>query len=264
MSIKAIIGQQWQLWLIALSFLTRIPVAPMANFEPQWLNQAGRYYGLVGLLVGFISAIVLLITGQILPASIAIILSMITSVLLTGGFHEDGLADTFDGFGGGWTVAQKLTIMKDSRLGTYGALALALALLLKFGLLLELSQLNADFSLSNVALALLIGHCLSRVMAVSFIFDQPYVRDIDSSKIKPMTEQQSPLELMILLLTALLPLLLLPLSLALSLIVGVCLLRWLLVRWYRLQLGGYTGDLLGCAQQICELLCYLILLAYWR
>jgi adenosylcobinamide-GDP ribazoletransferase len=237
-------------------------VPPLENFQPQWLNQAGRYYGLVGLLVGAISASVLLASGLLFPAGIAIILAMISSVLLTGGFHEDGLADTFDGFGGGWSIEQKLTIMKDSRLGTYGALALVLGLGFKFVLLIEISRLAP--SLAPVAMALVIGHCVSRVMAVSFIFDQPYVRDIDSSKIKPMTEQQSPFELMILLLSAMLPLLFVPFTLAIALIAGLWLLRYLLIRWYHQQIGGYTGDLLGAAQQMAELSCYLILLAYWR
>jgi len=262
MKIKALLCQQWTLWLVALSFMTRIPVPAFKNFDARWLNQANSYYGVVGLLVGSISGLVLLTAGLILPASIAIILAMIASVMLTGGFHEDGLADTLDGFGGGWTVAKKLAIMKDSRLGTYGALVLALALLLKFFLLLELSHLS--LALTGVAQALIIGHCLSRVMAVSLMYDQPYVRDDDSSKIKSLTKQLTPLQLAVLLLTAALPLLFVSLNLALLMIVSVWLLRLLLIRWYRQQIGGYTGDLLGCAQQICELLCYLILLVAWR
>lgn len=254
---------QWILWRVALGFFTRIKLKPIDNFEPQWLNQASRYYGLVGLLIGVVAALVYALSVTIVPASIAIILAMIATVLLTGGFHEDGLADTWDGFGGGWTVEQKLTIMKDSRLGTYGALALFLTLLLKFQLLIELTHTTSlTTPLNNVMLALIVAHCISRVIAVSLIYDQPYVRDIDSSKIKPMTEQQNTVELVILILSGLAVLSFLPLTLAV-LIVGLqLLLRFGIVNWYRAQLGGYTGDLLGQAQQLSELLIYVILLVY--
>ncbi|MDP2559710.1 adenosylcobinamide-GDP ribazoletransferase [Psychrobium sp. 1_MG-2023] len=263
MTLTASIKQQWRLWLVALSFFTRIKVKPIDEFKPEYLNQANRYYGLVGLYIGTFSVLIFWLSSLFFPPSIAIILSMITSVLLTGGFHEDGLADTWDGFGGGWTVEQKLTIMKDSRLGTYGALALFLTLLLKFQLLLELATQSEQLSLfGNVIGALLVGHCLSRVLAVSLIFDQTYVRDIDSSKVKPMTKQQTPLELIILLTSALIPLYWLPLELSALLITGLICLRFIVITWYQRQLGGYTGDLLGQAQQLAEIVIYLILLAY--
>ncbi len=263
MSIVESSMHQWRLWLIALGFFTRIKIKPIENFQPQWLNQASRYYGLVGLLVGGLSATAFWLASLILPLSIAVILAMIASVLITGAFHEDGLADTWDGFGGGWSTEQKLTIMKDSRLGTYGALALMLALLLKFQLLVELASTAALFHpLPNIVTALLVAHCLSRVLAVSLIFDQRYVRDIDSSKVKPMTEQQSPTELIILLVSALLPLFLLPIILSTTLIITLCFLRLGIVKWYQAQLGGYTGDLLGQAQQLAELVIYLTILIF--
>ena len=260
MAFKSQMKYQWTLWLVALSFFTRIKVASFENFEQRWLNQASRYYGLVGLLIGVLSAIVFVTIAQILPLSVAIILAMITSIIITGGFHEDGLADTWDGFGGGWSIENKLAIMKDSRLGTYGSLALIVTLLLKFQLLVEIANID---SLSLV-IALLVAHCLSRVIAVSIIFDQPYVRDTDSSKIKPMTEQQSSTELVILLLSGVIPLLLLPWALASMIVLGLVIIRFGLNTWYRRQIGGYTGDLLGGAQQMAELGCYIILLAYWR
>jgi len=254
---------QWRLWLIALSFFTRIKVKPIAHFQPHWLNQASRFYGLVGLLIGALSGLTYWLSALVLPQTIAIIFAMIASVIITGAFHEDGLADTWDGLGGGWSVEQKLTIMKDSRLGTYGALALVLALLLKFQLLVELSSASPlTQALPNVLVALVVAHCLSRIVAVSLIFDQVYVRDIDSSKIKPMTEQQSIGELITLLLSGLIPLFLLPLTLSLPLILGLVIVRFGIIRWYKAQLGGYTGDLLGQAQQLCELFIYLSLLGY--
>lgn len=265
MKLTQVIAHQWRLWLIALGFFTRVPVKDIPNFQSQWLNQASRYYGIVGIFVGCIAALVWHVSDLLWPVSIAIVLSMIATVLLTGGFHEDGLADTWDGFGGGWTVEQKLTIMKDSRLGTYGALALMLTLFLKYQLLLAISDLNISLwlDINLMIMALISSHCLSRIVAVSLIFNQHYVRDIDSSKVKPMTEQQSPTEIIILLLTGLIPLALLPPALALIIIVILIITRKAIVIWYNKQLGGYTGDLLGQAQQISELVIYLTLLTYF-
>jgi len=269
MNLRENIQHQWRLWLIAVGFFTRISIKTIPNFQQHWLNQASRYYGLVGLMIGLVAAVTWFTSHLLWSNEIAITLSIIATVILTGAFHEDGLADTWDGFGGGWTLEQKLTIMKDSRVGTYGSLALILSLFLKFQLLLALAEIgNVTLSIYNVELnaiiiALLVGHCVSRITAVSLIFDQRYVRDIDSSKVKPMTEQQSPTEIIILLLSGLIPLVLLPLTLA-AIIIGVLLItRKLLVMWYNKQLGGYTGDLLGQAQQLSELVIYLTLLTYY-
>ncbi len=260
--LKEQLAHQWCLLLIAISFFTRLKIPPIKDFQQSWLNQANRYYGLVGILIGSISALVLLLASQFLPLSISIILSMICSVLVTGAFHEDGFADTWDGFGGGWTIDNKLSIMKDSRLGTYGALALVFAILIKYQLLIEISNIDSATTY-QIIIAIIIAHTASRAMAVSIIFDQPYVRDNESSKIKPMTEQQSIVELIILLATSALPLLLIEFKLACLLIGLLLLLRYFLIRWYHQQIGGYTGDLLGAAQQIAEICCYTVLLAYW-
>jgi len=267
MRLKESIIHQWRLWRIALGFFTRVPIKDIPDFQSTWLNQASRYYGLVGLFVGGIAALTFQLSDSLWPPAIAVVLSMIATVLLTGGFHEDGLADTWDGLGGGWTLEQKLTIMKDSRLGTYGALALFLSLFLKFQLLIALAQLEHmtlfNLDINVVVISLLCGHCLSRVLAVSLIYNQRYVRDIDSSKVKPMTEQQGPTEIIILLLSGFIPLMVLPLILAIILIGVLLLTRKLIVVWYNKQLGGYTGDLLGQAQQISELVIYLTLLTYF-
>ncbi|GIU05550.1 MULTISPECIES: adenosylcobinamide-GDP ribazoletransferase [unclassified Shewanella] len=248
--------QQLNLFFIAMGFFTRIPMPKWIEVDADKLNKASRYFGLVGLLVGAISALVYSLMLYWVSPSIAIVVAMITSVLVTGGFHEDGLADTADGLGGGWTVEAKLNIMKDSRLGSYGALALVLALLLKWQLLTEL----ALFDPSSVSLALIVGHCLSRVVAASFIFSEPYVSDSDTSKSKPLAQEQSINELSILLATGVLALLLVGVMQALILTLGLIIVRYGFVRLFRKQIGGYTGDTLGAAQQGSELTCYLLLL----
>ncbi|ABV88693.1 adenosylcobinamide-GDP ribazoletransferase [Shewanella pealeana] len=248
--------QQLNLFFIAMGFFTRIPMPKWIEVDADKLNKASRYFGLVGLLVGAISALVYTLMLYWVSPSIAIVLAMITSVLVTGGFHEDGLADTADGLGGGWTVEAKLNIMKDSRLGSYGALALVLALLLKWQLLTEL----ALFDPSSVSLALIVGHCLSRVVAASFIFSEPYVSDSDTSKSKPLAQEQGINELSILLATGILALLLVGVMQALVLTLALTIVRYGFVRLFTKQIGGYTGDTLGAAQQGSELTCYLLLL----
>ncbi|MEC4724948.1 adenosylcobinamide-GDP ribazoletransferase [Shewanella sp. D64] len=252
--------QLWQkqlnLFLIAMGFFTRIPMPTWVKVDADNLNQANRYFGLIGLLVGGISALVFWTCHQFLPASVSIIFAMITSILVTGGFHEDGLADTADGLGGGWSVADKLKIMKDSTIGTYGALALVTSLLLKFVLLSELALYNPDM----VVIALIVGHCLSRVLAASIIFSQTYVRDDDTSKSKPLAQNQTLNELLISLVTGVAVLWFSGLSTALPIAVGLVLLRWLIIHFFHRQIGGYTGDTLGASQQVSELSCYLILL----
>ncbi|WP_036825071.1 adenosylcobinamide-GDP ribazoletransferase, partial [Photobacterium sanctipauli] len=182
---------------------------------------------------------------------------MAFSLLLTGAFHEDGLADVFDGFGGGWKPEQKLDIMKDSRLGTYGASALFIALGLKWATLASI----ANVSISFAALSLVIMHTLSRAIAASLIFSYPYVRLDEQSKVKPLANQQSQHDLWVLIATSLMVLLLLPLTTAFVLTVILIIARFCCGRWFNRQLGGYTGDCLGAAQQISEIAGYLVLLA---
>ena len=254
--------RQGQLLIIAIGFFTRLPMPASPLVAAGGLQQASRYYGVVGWLVGALVAVVYWLAGLIWPVEVAVLLSMAAGLLLTGGFHEDGLADTWDGFGGGWTPAKKLEIMKDSRLGTYGALSLVVALLLKYQLLVALAATPQSPAGGWVVVALLLGHSLSRATAVSLIFDQPYVRDTDSSKVKPMTQEQTAGELAVLLVSAALPLWLVPGALAGWLAAVLVLLRGVLVRWYRRQLGGYTGDTLGAAQQLLEIACYLVILGW--
>jgi adenosylcobinamide-GDP ribazoletransferase len=248
--------QQLNLFFIAMGFFTRIPMPKWIEVDADKLNQASRYFGLVGTLIGALSALVYSVMLYWVSPAIAIVFAMIASVLLTGGFHEDGLADSADGLGGGWTVEAKLNIMKDSRLGSYGALALVLALLLKWQLLSEL----ALFDPSSVSLALILGHSLSRVTAASLIFSEQYVSDDASSKSKPLAMHQSVNELSILLASGAVLLLLVTLMQAIVIISSLFIVRFTLARLFRKQIGGYTGDTLGATQQVAELICYLLLL----
>jgi adenosylcobinamide-GDP ribazoletransferase len=149
--------------------------------------------------------------------------------------------------------------MKDSRLGTYGAVALWGALLLKFVTLQELALLSPY----QIILALVVLHPLSRAVAGSLIYDMNYVRD-DDAKAKPVAEQQRSSDLVILVLLGCLPLLLLPITLALPLFIAQFLLRFAAKNYLNSRLGGCTGDCLGAVQQVSEVVGYLILLAFMR
>ncbi|WP_144210648.1 adenosylcobinamide-GDP ribazoletransferase [Shewanella donghaensis] len=249
--------KQLNLFLIALSFFTRIPVPAWVDFDSEKLNQASRYFGVVGLLVGGLSAAVFWASQFVLPNNVAVILAIIMGVLVTGGFHEDGLADTADGFGGGWKVADKLRIMKDSRIGTYGSLALVLCLLLKWQLLVEI----ALYSPIKAVVAIIVAHSLSRVVAASIIYSEQYVTEDDGSKSKPLAQHQQMNDLLILCLSGFVVLACLNGMVAFVLLLILATLRQALIWGFKRQIGGYTGDTLGAAQQISELFCYGIFLS---
>lgn len=245
--------QQLNLWWIAVAFFTRIPVPSSVEFSQANLNRASRYFSAVGWLIGLICGAVLWAFMLIFPQDVAVLLAMIVSLLLTGCFHEDGLADTCDGLGGGWTTEQKLRIMKDSRVGTYGAAALWVSLTLKFVLLSQLLE---------PVLALIIAHPLSRIIPTLFIAVMPYVSDSDTSKAKPLAESGSWVDTAIAVGIGSVALLLVPVGsggagmlLAVLLVVGV-----LSFLFLKKQLGGFTGDALGAVQQVSELALYLAMI----
>ncbi|PIE42789.1 MAG: adenosylcobinamide-GDP ribazoletransferase [Gammaproteobacteria bacterium] len=243
--------QQLELLLIAVGFFTRLPVPNTLEFSRQKLNRAGRYFSSVGWLVGSVCALAYWLLSQFLPIDIAILGSMLVSVVLTGCFHEDGLADTCDGFAGGWQKQQKLTIMKDSRLGTYGAVAIWMVLMLKY---MALIQIEA------VITSLLVAHVLSRALATSLIVTMPYVGDPETAKVKPLAELLTVGELGFNFLIAAFSLfLVIDISwlLLIVLLTVYCILRTL----YFKQIGGFTGDTLGAAQQISEVVVYLVIVS---
>ena len=134
MSRPTAIGKELDRLACAAQFLTRLPVPGPKAWSDELLARSARYFPLVGLAVGGLCAAILVVARQAWPTgALPALLAVAAGVVATGGFHEDGLADTADGLGGGHTPEQRLTIMKDSRLGSYGALALGLALAARQG-----------------------------------------------------------------------------------------------------------------------------------
>lgn len=256
--IKIIMGEQLNLFYLALSFFTRLPIPQSMRYSAELLNKANRYFSLVGLLLASILAVCYWLTSQTLPVSVSVLITMVLSILLTGAFHEDGLADMADGIGGAFDVEKRLAIMKDSRIGTYGSVALILALALKFALLFSLAEQGTLVLIC----ALFLGASLSRALAASLISSLPYVSDESSSKSKPLAQNQSKQELFIVVIIGVLPLMLYSTIVALSCLLTLLLFRQLFSRWLRVKIGGFTGDCLGAAQQIAELLIYFVLVAF--
>lgn len=245
---------------LALVFLTRLPVKLNGEVTEQDINRSSAYFGLVGAIVALLVALVSWPLALVLPIEGVVVLSLIASLMITGAFHEDGLADTADGFGGGWQQQQKLTIMKDSRLGTYGASALFLSLLLKYQLLVTI----LENGFVTFVCALLAAHMISRVFAVSYIGQLPYVQVDGESKTKPVAQSLPQGSWTALNVTLLVAAVILWLGLVFSifdivmLAVILLLVRVLFLRFIQSQIQGYTGDVLGAAQQVAENICYIM------
>ncbi|OED64272.1 adenosylcobinamide-GDP ribazoletransferase [Vibrio tasmaniensis ZS-17] len=254
-SLKDRVTYQWELFALAMGFFSRLPMPKNTPYSSERMNRSGRYFSMVGLLLGVLCGGLFLLLDAVLPSTIAIFLMMSFSLMLTGAFHEDGLTDMADGIGGGMTLERRLTIMKDSRIGTYGASALVMCLLGKWVLLNEL------VSMTGLFMVIVASYTFSRAIAASLIYDMPYVSDLDTSKSKPLANKQTKGELVFLLIIGVLPSLWFGLEFALVLSVVAFLFRAGIKKWLMARIGGFTGDCLGAAQQLMELLTYLVFIA---
>ena len=254
-----------RLILVAVQFLTRISVRSFSHYDPQWLHQSSRYFPAVGLLIGLLCAGVFWLSSLLFIPLVAAVISTAFGIKLTGAFHEDGLADSCDGLGGGLTRERTLTIMKDSRLGTYGVLGLVSALLLKISLLTAMP-------IPVAIVALIIGHTASRLFCISLLTLLPYGGEIEHAKAKPMAQQLTPLQAIYssgwLLLAGVIVVILFPNNVQqigiwqwlLALLLGIGATDYMR-RLLRRRLDGYTGDGLGATQQLSEIAIYIGLAA---
>jgi adenosylcobinamide-GDP ribazoletransferase len=258
--------KQWKYFLLAVGFFTRIPIPSDADFEANDLNHAAKYFPLVGIIVGIFGAISFVLSSLILPHNLAVLISMAVTIYMTGAFHEDGLADSVDGLGGGWHKEQILTIMQDSRLGTYGAVALFLMLFAKFQIL---NSLNAYV----VPMAIFAAHALSRLSAIWVMATLSYTKL--EGKAKPLATKITGLDLLVAHVFGLLPYVGIVILLIVSHHSPTLIMQFLLmtlipviVSWFwwrhkiRRWLSGYTGDTLGAMQQLTELAFYLGVLVW--
>jgi adenosylcobinamide-GDP ribazoletransferase len=247
-------GRELRFVLTAVQFLTRLPTPSQTRFEVTWLPSALRYFPLVGALIGGFLVGVCALARLVLPMPIAVGLALGATLLLTGALHEDGLADTLDGFGGGKDDESILTIMRDSRIGAFGALGLLIVTGLKWATL-SLLPVSVFFDLVVAA------HLWSRFCAIGLIWMLPYARS-DASKSSPFAGGWHATQWLLSGLIGLLGLLVLKYLLSGSLpAIGMLwipalvalLLMWAAARYCRRRIAGFTGDCLGAVQQITEL-----------
>jgi adenosylcobinamide-GDP ribazoletransferase len=249
--------RQALLFLVAVQFLTRLPVPRLDGFQASWLSESARYFPVVGVLVGLLGTGAWWLGSLCFPPAVAVGLMMCATLLVTGAFHEDGLADTCDGFGGGRTREATLAIMKDSRIGAYGAIGIVMMLGLKWSALVSLPH-------SALPIIVIGAHMTSRWCAIGLIWRLPYVREDADAKSKPLAGGLSILDW--LLSGALGALMLLGAALLFDpsadfpwarILVGGTAFALagtaLAGAYFKNQIGGYTGDCLGAAQQVSEL-----------
>ena len=239
-------------------FLTRLPVGRFASGDPDVLSRSSRYFPLVGLIVGGIACLAFLVLSYVFPTSVAIALLLLVSVLLTGAFHEDGMADVADS-AGAFSVEKKLDIMRDSRVGTYGALALILLILIKYVSLDSLANVDKQAMLAGV----LAAHVLSRWSSVYLMANVPYARAEANNRVVTDGVNASRLfeATVIATLCMVVPFLLIGggIFLTLPLAWMLCLLAG---SYFMTKFGGITGDCLGAFNQVVEVSVLLALLAW--
>ena len=263
-------------FLLAVQFFTRIPItgrlADWVGFSPAMLRASSAHFPGVGWIVAAAAtasygALALLLAPNPWASAVAAVGCTVVTVLLTGGFHEDGLADVADGLGGSAESERALDIMKDSRIGAYGAMTLVLALLAKISLLALLGGLTPHIGLIPVLLLIVASHVLSRFAPLWLIRFLPHVGDTARSKSKPLADQISGRALLVASLWAAPALLLLSLYVSwwtpLAALLAGSLVTFRMARWFQRRLAGFTGDCLGAVQQISEISVYLAVALLW-
>ena len=225
----------------AVALLTRLPLTDTGTRGAK----AAWAWPLAGALVALFAGV----TGWValwlgLPDAIAAAIVLAVMVILTGAMHEDGLADCADGFWGGWAVERRLEIMKDSRIGTYGVIALVLSLVIRW------SALTALLSAHHVIGPLIAVAALSRAPMAALAWGLPSVR---AGGLSDRTGQPERDTAILAAVVALLLALITAGFAALPVAVVIALAAWLVAGLAQAKIGGQTGDVLGTAQQVCEI-----------
>jgi adenosylcobinamide-GDP ribazoletransferase len=242
-------------FFIAIQFLTRLPVPRALNSSETDIGKAAAFFPLVGVIVGGGAALVFVGLQRILPLPASVFCSIVFAVFITSGFHEDGLADSFDGFGGGWTKDRVLEIMRDSRIGTYGTLALIFVIL---GKLTFVSSLPPG----QIWRWLVVAHTAARWTILPLCVWLPYGRAEGQGKL--VAQQVGALEIITGTFTLLLVLILLPWRAALAALLVTTLVTLLSGLYFRARIQGITGDCLGATNQLTEAGLYLTALVLLR
>lgn len=265
--VQDVVFSEWRACVAAFTFLTRIPAYRLAAHTASDLPASSAYFPLVGIVVGALGALTYAGGVGLWPLPLAVILSVASTVWLTGAFHEDAAADSFDGFGGGWTGEQVLTIMKDSRVGSFALVGVLLLLAAKIAALSTIALTAPSTQpalIGDVARALIVAHVLGRWSSLPLIWRHAYVRADDGERPgtgKPFVAGVTRTRLSV--------------ATVATVIVVIAAIGWkapivlivaLLVtfaggRFATQRIGGITGDVLGAVNQFVELATYLVLAA---
>jgi len=274
---------RWEkrVFFTAVIFLTRlhVPRWAEADHHPAYLMRSMMHFPFLGLLIGIWAAVWLEAAAVLWSPYVAAAASTMAAVWVTGAFHEDGLADSLDAFGGGWGRLQILRIMTDTRVGTYALVGVILVMGMKLKSLEYLFSM-ADtrmvtevpflpfLTLSPASVALLVAHTVSRWTVLPLIYSCHYVQDEQSAKrglYNWFADSQKLLTIPRLfvgtLVSIAVPLVLLPWEQALQVYLVVLVVTVASSYYGNLIIGGVIGDYLGATIQVCELLVYLLLSA---
>ncbi len=237
----------------SILFLTRLRFGPAMPVGGVAIAQAAWAFPIAGVLVGLIGALVYTLAYRVgLPAWPAAALSVAATMVVTGCLHEDGLADTIDGFGGGRTRELKLDIMRDSRIGVYGVAALTLSMLLRVSVLASLGAPGL------VVPALIAAHGAARAMVPAFMFFVPPARGdgLSAGAGQPPRESAAAAAVLGVLILALCLGVLPGFAALILLLIVIAFLAWLSLA----QIDGQTGDVLGAVEQVSEIVILLVAL----
>jgi len=236
--------------IIAFQLLTRLPIRT-AQPTPRQISESYYFYPIVGFLIGITAVMLRRLLTIIFPLSFSITLVLAFLIWITGGLHEDGLADAADAMGAGWTPDERLTIMKDSRIGAFGAAILILALLAKYSALTSMDSVRLD---ASIVTAQILGRWIFLPMG---FFNHPARAGLGSEFMKGLTAKA----------------VIIGTTIAISAVTLLCRMRGVLAVvtavavtvlacvYFRRRLGGITGDCFGATFQLVEIATYAIFLA---
>ena len=234
--------------LVAFQFLTRLPISRIA-YQPNSLSRSAKFFPVVGLVIGLGAAVLQNVLTPHLNRALAALLVLTFLVLMTGALHEDGLADTVDAFGGGRNREQVLTILRDSRIGSFGALALVLSVLARL-LLLSIIPMNRFTALVVSA------HVLSRWTTLPLSYFLRPARESDDGQGARIAQKIPPSSLItgsLLSFAIVLYLMRREFWIPVLVALGITALSGL---YYFRRIGGVTGDCFGATNQLTEIAVY--------
>lgn len=231
----------------ALTFFTRIPIWKWTEIPQKYYSSVVVFWPMTGWVTGGLTGLLLLLAAQVFPMLPAVIIALTGRILLTGGLHEDGLADFCDGFGGGTSKDRILAIMKDSHIGTYGVMGLIFYSLWYVSIAMSLPLMTA-------VAAIIASDAFAKACAAQLINLLPYSRP-EGAKNRISYVRMTICQSLIVVLSGMLPVCLLAyidMSLIISIIAPIIVIS-LLILYLKHKIGGYTGDCCGAACLLCEL-----------